>query len=305
MAPKAKKGASPQDDDLFTPIDQGVAAEPLAEQVEDSPDARANLAKIKSVRNVPDPDMKTLWAKASGHCAHPECRARKELLLEPTEAGDGNAVIGEMAHITAYSENGPRGDANLSDDQRNLYQNLILLCPDHHRRVDKQPNCVPSSLLQTWKEEWERIAAHAIRSTVQNVPPQELKHVGDYIVERLSNHPTPDVGPLSLPTGINEKLNKNSLSDEVRQQVAVSQSRHGDVQIFIETQEKLLPAYPERLREGLLQEYNRLHTDGFRGDALYYSMRDFAAGNSQSDLRRGAACIILAYFFVVCEVFEP
>lgn len=41
-----------------------------------------------------------------------------------------------MAHIIAKSENGPRGN-NLPED--NTYDNLILLCPNHHKTVDKNP----------------------------------------------------------------------------------------------------------------------------------------------------------------------
>ncbi|WP_063002578.1 hypothetical protein [Nocardia mikamii] len=42
-------------------------------------------------------------------------------------------ALGEIAHIVADSPNGPRGDSPLTAAARNDYQNLILLCNQHHR----------------------------------------------------------------------------------------------------------------------------------------------------------------------------
>ncbi|CAN5501660.1 hypothetical protein BH09SUM1_BH09SUM1_01120 [soil metagenome] len=268
-------------------------------------EGKANIAKLRSPRDVKDPDMKTLWAKAKGMCCHPRCRAQGDLLLEATKAGDKNAVIGEMAHIVAYSDVGPRGDASVPEEQRNLYPNLILLCPNHHTTVDKQPNITPSALMKEWKSEWERMVDIAVKRTVQTVPYAELKLVADYLVQQTQRAEASAPEDLTLPTGIRTKLLKNQLTEEVELIIAVAQSRHRDVKHFVEHQEKLMATYPDLLRKGLAREFDRLTVLGFVGDDLYYALRDFAAGNTRSDLRLSAASVVISYFFVICEVFEP
>jgi hypothetical protein len=42
-----------------------------------------------------------------------------------------------MAHIVARSEDGPRGESQLTLQERDKYSNLILLCPTHHSEIDK------------------------------------------------------------------------------------------------------------------------------------------------------------------------
>jgi hypothetical protein len=59
----------------------------------------------------------------------PNCRIE----LFATEPGyDPICNFGDMAHITASSDGGPRPDLALSKKDRDRYENLILLCKNHH-----------------------------------------------------------------------------------------------------------------------------------------------------------------------------
>jgi hypothetical protein len=60
--------------------------------------------------------------------------------------------LGEMAHIIAQGKSGPRANGSSPDD---TYANLILLCPTHHKQIDKAPNQFPVELLIKWKVEHE------------------------------------------------------------------------------------------------------------------------------------------------------
>jgi hypothetical protein len=60
-----------------------------------------------------------------------------------------------MAHIVAAVSSGPRGDGELSADDRAKYPNLILLCASCHTLVDKAPSEFPVELLKSWKESHE------------------------------------------------------------------------------------------------------------------------------------------------------
>jgi hypothetical protein len=94
---------------------------------------------------------KMLWGRSSGLCSI----CRKELVVENTGA-DAEALIGDMCHMVAESEDGPRGQSALTSEQRDRYENLILLCRNHHAEIDGQPATFPVKRLKTIKAEHEQ-----------------------------------------------------------------------------------------------------------------------------------------------------
>lgn len=81
--------------------------------------------------------IKILWAAAAGRCAFPDCRE----LLTYNEAGDfAPYTLGEMAHICGDQPGSNRHDPAQTPQQRDDYQNLILLCPTHHTLIDRREN---------------------------------------------------------------------------------------------------------------------------------------------------------------------
>lgn len=78
---------------------------------------------------------KILWAKSGNRCAMPDCR--KELVENETETDDPS-VIGDEAHIVAREQDGPRGESELPKDDRDKFDNLLLLCKIHHKIIDDQ-----------------------------------------------------------------------------------------------------------------------------------------------------------------------
>jgi len=62
-----------------------------------------------------------------------------ELLAEATEY-DPIVTIGDIAHIEASSDAGPRANTAKTKKERDEYDNLILLCLTCHRRLDGQKN---------------------------------------------------------------------------------------------------------------------------------------------------------------------
>lgn len=98
---------------------------------------------------ISDPDIKLLWGRAAGMCSRPGCGADLTRLIE----GGKHYTVGEMAHVIAQSEGGPRGIAGGGSDR---YDNLILLCPTCHRDVDKAPaGTFPAEVLHNWKRKHE------------------------------------------------------------------------------------------------------------------------------------------------------
>lgn len=90
----------------------------------------------RTSRHYSDRTLKLLWGRAAGRCAMPECRV--ELFAEAT-GYDPIVVIGEIAHVAAAADGGPRAAPSLATVDRNAYENLILLCQNCHSRIDGQP----------------------------------------------------------------------------------------------------------------------------------------------------------------------
>lgn len=99
---------------------------------------------------ISDGDAKLLWGRAAGICSNPDCRADLTAVLEETRSYN----VGEMAHIIARSEQGPRGTTGGGAD---TYENLLLLCPTCHRHIDKSPEgTFTVEQLHGWKTEHEQ-----------------------------------------------------------------------------------------------------------------------------------------------------
>lgn len=105
---------------------------------------------MSCTRGAANPSQLTrvrLWADSAGYCGNPDCLTRL-LVVDP----EGNDVhFAEAAHIIAASESGPRGDAAVREADRGAWSNLILLCANCHRLVDKSSAAYPVDVLLEWK----------------------------------------------------------------------------------------------------------------------------------------------------------
>jgi hypothetical protein len=71
--------------------------------------------------------IKRLFAVSGNRCAFPKCTAGIVV---------GDTVIGEVCHIKAASRNGPRFDECQTPEERHGFDNLILMCANHHTVID-------------------------------------------------------------------------------------------------------------------------------------------------------------------------
>jgi hypothetical protein len=106
----------------------------------------------KSSRSYSERTLKILWGRGAGRCSIPTCRI--ELFAEATEH-DPMVVIGEIAHIEASSDSGPRANKAKSRKERDEYDNLILLCKNCHARLDGQKNANSVERINKLKEDHE------------------------------------------------------------------------------------------------------------------------------------------------------
>ncbi len=117
--------------------------------------------------NIPEKETKALIANSGGVCAFPGCTQR---FVEPGNAVDDAAFLGEMAHIVGDSHQGPRGDFPMPDDDRDKHTNLLLLCGDHHKTIDSQPQTYSVSVLRRIKEDHEAIEFAGRRAALPPPP---------------------------------------------------------------------------------------------------------------------------------------
>jgi len=110
------------------------------------------MNETKTRRAVPQKEVKTLCVMSGGICAFPGCG---KLLVESSTSTDDAVFLGEIAHIVADSRQGPRGNSPLSDEDRDKYPNLVLLCGDHHKVIDSQPNTYSVPVLRQMKADHE------------------------------------------------------------------------------------------------------------------------------------------------------
>jgi hypothetical protein len=98
---------------------------------------------------ITDKTRKTLWARSGNRCA----MCRIEIVAEQNEH-DKNLNIGDECHIVSSQPNGPRHIPNYKKDY-DSYDNLILLCKNHHRTIDELWETYTIDLLETVKKNHE------------------------------------------------------------------------------------------------------------------------------------------------------
>lgn len=107
--------------------------------------------------DLPLKEWKLLAFASGNRCAFPGC---DRPLSIPAESGDDGVVTGVAAHIVGASRQGPRGDLELTDDERDKSsRNRILLCPEHHKLIDDRPRVYTVQALVTMKMTHERLYA--------------------------------------------------------------------------------------------------------------------------------------------------
>lgn len=247
-------------------------------------------------RKYPLGDVKILFGLAAARCAFPGCRA--ECIENSTELDDA-VVHGKIAHIVAHSAGGPRADATFSPPQLDSYENWVLLCGRHHDIVDGQPNTYTVSDLRTWKTKHEAWVRERLTIEMPEVGFAEL----EVAVKAILVAPLPDDVTFHL-TPVRDKIARNKLSPAVYFYFTIGISKAKEVADFVSDLSVLSPKFPEQLKAGFAQEYQRLRGVGMEGDALFEALWDFASAHNTDFNRRAAGLAVLLYLFEKCEVFE-
>ena len=242
-------------------------------------------------------DLKLLWGFSAGRCSYPNCKIK--LVLSSSTEHDKAAIIGNIAHIYAHAEGGPRFNPDISEKDRNSYDNLILLCGTHHDMIDKQPNKHPTSILLKYKKQHEKWVDEKLAEEIQSVSFAELEKV----VEGILVYPVEPTQNLTL-IPLKGKINKNNLSSRIEGRIITGMIKSQVVREFVQDAAKLDPFFPEKLSNGFIKKYSDFRKEGLEGDSLFEALHEFASGGFNDFEKKSAGLAILVYLFELCEVFE-
>lgn len=112
-----------------------------------------------------------IWGRSGNMCAFPDCK--KVLVIDETSTDDPS-IIGEEAHIVAQKDDGPRGKSILTYEQRDKYENLILLCSIHHKIIDDQENEYTVEELHQFKETHENWVKNNLNIDSKKIKDDEI-----------------------------------------------------------------------------------------------------------------------------------
>ena len=250
----------------------------------------------RSARNYTSADKALFWSRSGGICCFPDC---KVLCVQEATCGNPSVVIGDIAHIEAKSDAGPRANPSISDRERDAYPNLILLCPTHHRLVDSLSSTYTANILRGWKANRERQFREALAEWMANITFAELETVTMALMN--NGEPVGDSMSLIPPR---EKMSRNGLSTQTSLLFNIGLVQSKQVEQFVEDIHSLDNSFVGRLISGFVNEYQRRRREGLEGDALFEAMRLFSAQGRSEIQYQCAGLAILVYLFERCEVFE-
>ncbi len=124
--------------------------------------------------------IKRLFAVSGNKCAFSSC-------LLPIAETSGT-VTGEVAHIKGLNAKGPRYDKKQTEEERNAFQNLILLCSRHHTIIDSEVDEYTVKKLTKIKQEHELKGAIEINQYTAGVAKNLLENHQNIIIKNNSGN---------------------------------------------------------------------------------------------------------------------
>jgi hypothetical protein len=120
-------------------------------------------------RNYSESTLKKLFALSGNRCAFPNCNVNI--------VSEDNILFGEICHIEAANEGGERYNPDMTDKERASFENLILLCSNHHIKTNNVVIYTVSEL-KKMKQEHESLFA---KSSADDVS----KNITNLLIEQI------------------------------------------------------------------------------------------------------------------------
>lgn len=127
---------------------------------------------------------KLVFGRSGNRCSIPNCNIS-------LVTSDGY-LLGDIAHIVSLHRGGPRHDATIPAVELEGPDNLIVLCPNHHKLIDSQPELYTADWLRNARKQHEAmIAAQVVpvskTTTLQHVESLTFTHALEVWRDNTSN----------------------------------------------------------------------------------------------------------------------
>ncbi len=201
------------------------------------------------------PTVKVLWARAHDQCAFPGCQ--QPLTDDAKDAVSGVVTTnpaGEQAHIRSYKPNGPRFDPNYHLDLH-AYENLILLCPTHHAKIDANDGAefTVSDLVQMRTKHEALATRRAVDVTIRKYVAQQYGIDDKVLFEQVElNGPSVDAMFVDVPFGCHPDAEVAGIMQRIARESPGDRNAYDDVdgQIITGAAQALL--HPDWVSNALL-----------------------------------------------------
>lgn len=110
----------------------------------------------------------------------------------PLVSAEGT-VIGQICHINADAPKGPRYDRKQTNEERQSYENLMLMCPTHHKIIDTETRKYTTNKLKLLKKQSEVMESTVhpqidlIAQAILNNMNTQINTSGDSTTTNLTN----------------------------------------------------------------------------------------------------------------------
>lgn len=241
--------------------------------------------------------LKILFALSGNQCAEPGC---SEPIIALATHASPPSVIGQIAHIFAVSEDGPRGKAGLTEKERNQAANLLLLCPTHHVKVDTQFETYPAPMLFEWKTRHEKKYGEAVSASISDVGYAELE-----VAARSLLNVSATTRPSSLAViPPQDKIDRNGLGPTSTMLLSMGAAKSREVEEMLIKSAQLDPAFPNRLCAAFVDRYHMAKAADLSGDDIFNELYEWVGGAASDRGRAAAGLCIIAHLFIICDIFE-
>ena len=134
------------------------------------------MAKSKA-RDITEKTIKRLYALSGNQCAFPDCS-------QNFVSWENGTNLSNVCHIAAAEPLGQRYNPNSDDDYRRSFENLILLCANHHIETNDTIKYT-EKLLQDMKRNHEDKILQLVSGNILIKNPSSLNIVIGFIGKRI------------------------------------------------------------------------------------------------------------------------
>lgn len=242
---------------------------------------------------IPLKDIKLLYGRARGLCSFEDCHEDLSLY------GGSDKQIGEMAHIIASSPKFARGDSKYPKDKLDKYENLILVCPKCHAKIDTDEEKYTVEVLHQIKTKHEKWAKEQLDRSMSKFGFAELEIAVKCIASGNFSSKEEKFEVISPK----DKIKKNNLTETSKELITMGLSRSSTVKRFFSAQSEIYLNFTDKIKEGFQEKYMELKQI-YGGDSLFEAMVEFSHGGSGNLVEQAAGLAILCHLFELCDVFE-